>query len=361
MARIDSFLRVAVDQRGSDLHLHAGKAPTVRLDGELIPLPFRTLTDLEARRFLYEILDPVRRAQLESRKQLDLVHTVPGVGRFRVNAFFQRDGLSAVFRVVPDRVPQLDDLLLPPSVRELSRLPNGLVLVTGPTGSGKTTTMAAMIHEINRTSPRHIITLEDPVEFIHRRMMAAITQREVGRDVESFATGLKSALREAPDVLMVGELRDPETVSLALQAAETGVLVLGTLHTRSAAAAPERILDSVPEGSREQARSVLSVLLRGVIAQRLCRRAWGEGRIAALEILMQSHAASAMIREGKAHQLDALVKSPGSENHGTLSLDRCLLRYVREGLIDRQEALEQSDDPEAMMQRLLELREPDHD
>lgn len=357
MARIDSFLRVAVDQRGSDLHLHSGKPPTVRLDGDLIPLPFRVLSDLEARRFLYEILDPERRAQLEQRKQLDFVHVVPRVGRFRVNAFYQREGLSAVFRVVPDQVPRLEDLILPPAVRELTRLQNGLVLITGPTGSGKTTTMAAMINEINRTSPRHVITLEDPVEFIHRRIQAAITQREVGRDVESFTTGLRSALREAPDVLMVGELRDPETVVLALQAAETGVLVLGTLHTRSAAGAPDRILDSVPDGSRDQARSVLSVLLRGVIAQRLCRRAWGEGRIAALEILMQSHAVSSMIREGKAHQLDALLKSPGSETNGTQSLDRCLLRYVREGLIDRQEALEQADDSDALLQRLIELQE----
>ncbi len=355
MARIDSFLRVAVDQRGSDLHLHAGKPPTVRLDGDLVPLPFRSLSDLEARRFLYEILDPDLRASLEVHRQLDFVHAVDKVGRFRVNAFYQRQGLSAVFRVVPDRPPTIDDLMLPSAVRELSRLQNGMVLITGPTGSGKTTTMAAMINEINRTSPRHVITLEDPVEFIHQRRMAAITQREVGRDVESFATGLRSALRESPDVLLVGELRDPLTVQLALQAAETGVLVLGTLHTRSAAGAPDRIIDSVPEGSREQARSVLSVLLRGIIAQRLCRRAWGEGRIAALEILMQSHAASSMIREGKAHQLDAYLQSPSLEGTGSQSMDNCLIRYVREGLIDASEARRHANDPEQVQQRLVEL------
>ena len=355
MARIDSFLRVAVDQRGSDLHLHAGTPPTVRLDGDLLPLPFRTLSDLEARRFLYEILDPERRAQLEARRQLDFVHVVPRVGRFRVNAFYQRQGLSAVFRVVPDHPPTVEDLLLPAAVRDLSRLQNGMVLVTGPTGSGKTTTLAAMVAEINRTSPRHVITLEDPVEFIHRRVQAAITQREVGRDVESFATGLRSALRESPDVLMVGELRDPETIQLALQAAETGVLVLGTLHTRTASGAPDRIIDSVPEGAREQARSVLSVLLRGVIAQRLCRRAWGEGRIAALEIVLQTHAVSAMIREGKTHQLDAWLQSPGLEGTGSQSLDKCLLRYVREGLIDREEALATANDPDAMRDRLEDI------
>lgn len=355
MARIDSFLRVAVDQRGSDLHLHAGKPPSVRLDGDLIPLPFRSLSDLETRRFIYEILDPERRAALEINRQLDFVHAVPRIGRFRVNAFFQRQGLGAVFRVVPDHPPSLDDLMLPGVVRDLSRLDNGLVLVTGPTGSGKTTTMAAMVNEINRTSPRHVITLEDPVEFIHQRQQSAITQREVGRDVESFATGLRSALRESPDVLLVGELRDPLTVQLALQAAETGVLVLGTLHTRTAAGAPDRIIDSVPEGSREQARGVLSVLLRGVVAQRLCRRAWGEGRIAALEILMQSHATSAMIRDGKGHQLDAYLQSPTLDGTGSQSMDSCLIRYVREGLIDGEEARRCANDPEKLEQRLVEL------
>ncbi|NOY27626.1 MAG: Flp pilus assembly complex ATPase component, partial [Oligoflexia bacterium] len=238
MSRVDSFLHVAVDQRGSDLHLHAGKPPAVRIDGELIALPFRSLGELESRRLLHEILEPQQRASLEAHRQLDFVHIVDGLGRFRGNAFYQRQGLSAVFRIVPDRIATLEELLMPVAVRELSRRTNGLVLVTGPTGSGKSTTLAAMIQEINRNSARHIITLEDPVEFIHHRVKSAITQREVGGDVDSFATGLRSALRESPDVLMVGELRDPLTVQLALQAAETGILVLGTLHTRSAAMRP---------------------------------------------------------------------------------------------------------------------------
>jgi len=357
VARIDSFLRVAVDQRGSDLHVHAGKPPTVRLDGDLVPLPFRDLSALESRRFIYEILDAAGREELDTRQQLDFVHVVDGVGRFRVNAFVQREGVSAVFRVVPNRPPGMDELMLPGIFRELARLPNGLVLITGPTGSGKTTTLAAMLDEINRTSGRHIITLEDPVEFVHRPVMSAITQREIGRDVESFAAGLRSALRESPDVLMVGELRDPETIQLALQAAETGVLVLGTLHTGTAARAAERIVDSVPEGSREQARSVLSVLLRAVIAQQLCRRAWGEGRIAAVEVLLQSHAVSTMIREARIHQLEAHVQSSGADSKGTQGLDHCLLRYVREGLIDAKEALRVARNPEFVQERLAELYE----
>lgn len=354
-AMLDSFLRVVVDQRASDLHLHAGKRPLVRLDGDLVSLPFRELSDLEAGRLLHEVLTPEQRRVLDQDQQVDFVYVIEGLARFRANAFVQRQGLSAVFRVIPDHVPTMDELMLPAVLRGLTRLQNGLVLVTGPTGSGKSTTLAAMLREVDETSRRHVITLEDPIEFVHRPRGGLITQREVGRDVASFASGLRSALRESPDVLMVGELRDRETVSLALQAAETGVLVLGTLHTNSAAKAVDRIIDVVPEASRDQARGVLSVLLRGVVAQALCRRAGGEGRVAALEILLQNHAVSNMIREAKTHQLDAYLQSASHDGSGAASMDHSLYRLCRDGLIEGSEALRQANAPELLRERLAEL------
>ncbi|MCB9778116.1 MAG: PilT/PilU family type 4a pilus ATPase [Alphaproteobacteria bacterium] len=352
-------MQVVVDQRASDLHLHAGKPPIVRLDGDLVPLPFRELGDAETRRFVLQVLDAEQRARLDRDQQLDFLHVLPGVGRFRANAFVQREGMSAVFRVIPERLPTLDELMLPGVLRTICNHQNGLVLVTGPTGSGKTTTLAAMIHEINRTSARHIITLEDPVEFVHEPASGIVTQREVGTDVATFAGGLRSALRESPDVLMVGELRDVETVSLALQAAETGVLVLGTLHTNSAAKAVDRIVDAVPDAVRDQARGVMSVMLRGVVAQHLCKRATGEGRVAALEVLLNSHAVANMIREGKTHQIEGHLQSASNERTGMQSLDHCLFRFVRDGLVEADEALRKSNDPDILRERLLDIARED--
>jgi twitching motility protein PilT len=355
MPWLDSFLQVVIDQRGSDLHLHAGKPPIVRLDGDLVPLPYRTLSDAEARRFLYQVITPDQKDQLHRDQQLDFIHIIPGVARFRANAFIQQEGMSAVFRVIPDRLPTIKELMLPRSIRRLTEMQNGLVLITGPTGSGKTTTLAAMIHQINASSQRHVITLEDPVEFVHLPLASVVTQREVGRDVGTFSEGLRSALRESPDVLMVGELRDEETVGLALQAAETGVLVLGTLHTNSASKAIDRVIDAVPPENREQARSVLSVLLRGVVAQYLCKRASGEGRLAALEVLLNSFAVANMIREGKTHQIEGYLQSGSNEVTGMQSMDQCLFRYVRDGLIDTAEALRAANNPEQLAQRIEQL------
>jgi len=355
MALLDSFLQVVVDQRGSDLHLHAGKPPIVRLDGDLVALPFRTLSRAEARRFLFQVLSPEQRERLEADQQLDFVYTLDDSGRFRANAFVQREGISSVFRVIPDRLPTLNELMLPRAIRRLTELQNGLVLVTGPTGCGKTTTLAAMIHQINSSSQRHVITLEDPVEFVHRPLRSIVTQREIHRDVASFSDGLRSALRESPDVSMVGELRDEETVTLALQAAETGVLVLGTLHTNSASKAVDRVIDAMPGAAREQARGVLSVMLRGVVAQFLCKRASGEGRVAALEILLNSIAVANMIRENKVHQIEGYLQSGSNEVTGMQSMDQCLFRYVRDGLIDRTEALRAANAPELLKQRLGEM------
>jgi len=352
MARIDSFLRLVVEQGASDLHLGAGSPPTVRLNGELVALPFRSLSELEARRLILEILSDAQRDVVETDKDLDLVYELGDKARFRGSVFFHRQGIGVVFRVIPRSIPQIEDLDLPSAVRNFTRLANGLVLVTGPTGSGKTTTLAAIIHEINRNYQRHIITIEDPIEFIHEPIQSLVTHREVGSHAETFAGALRAALRETPDVLVVGELRDIETVSLALSAAETGVLVFATLHTNTAAKSIHRLIDLVPEANRDHMREMLSVLLRGVLAQRLCRRRGGEGRIAAIEVLLQDYAVANLIREDKLHQLEAHLQSASPETTGMQSLDRCLMGYVKANKVDAAEAIRMANYPEMLASAL---------
>jgi twitching motility protein PilT len=286
------------------------------------------------------------------------MYSLPQVGRFRGNIFNQVEGISAVFRVIPGSIPSLDDLGLPPSVEKLARLQNGLVLVTGPTGSGKSTTLAALVRQINEQSPRHVITVEDPIEYVHEPVMSRITQRQVGKHTESFASALRSALREAPDVLVIGEMRDSETIQLALSAAETGVLVFGTLHTNTASRAVDRILDTLSEDIRDHARGVLSVLLRGVLAQRLLRRASGEGRVAAVEVLLGSTAIGHMIREGKTHQIEGTLQS-ANDFHGSLGFDNCVYRLARERQVTSDEAVAFSRVPDAMRRRLAEMPRDD--
>jgi twitching motility protein PilT len=360
MARLDSFLRLVVEQHASDLHLPSGSPPILRLNGDLVPLPFRTLSDLEAKRFIFEILTPGQRRTVEKDKDLDFVYELPGIARFRGNVFIQKHGIGAVFRIIPLAIPSLEELMFPRSVRKFTKLSNGLVLVTGPTGSGKTTTLAALVDEINHHYQRHIITIEDPIEFIHEPIKSVITQREVGGHTESFAGALRSALRESPDVLVVGEMRDLETVQLALSAAETGVLVFGTLHTNSAAKSIHRIIDVVPESSRDQVRGVLSVLLRGVVAQQLCKRRGGEGRVAVLEVLLQDYAVANMIREDKLHQLDALLQSANPETSGMQSLDTALFECVKNYLVELEDALKLATYPEKL-EKLVEGLPRDED
>ncbi len=349
--RLDSFLRLAVDQRASDLHFHSGDVPIIRHEGDLVPLPFRVLSVDETRRFLFEIMTPAQRELLARDMEIDFAYEIAEVGRFRVNVFQQSRGLGAVFRLIPERIPTLSALGLPRAVRQLALLENGLVLVSGPTGSGKSTTLAAIVDEINGTSQRHIITIEDPIEHIHASNRSMVTQREVGQHTESFASALRAALREAPDVLVVGELRDLQTVMLALSAAETGVLVFGTLHTGSAAKSVDRVLDLCPEEVEAQVRSTLSVLLRGVIAQQLLKRSGGDGMIAAVEILLPSFALSHMIREGKTHQIDGYIQQREAEGTPMQSLDTALCRLVAQGLVDVDEAASVARNP-AQLRRL---------
>lgn len=357
MARLDSFLRLVTEQNASDLHFCAGAVPTIRHNGDLVRLPFRKLTETETRRFLVEILDDDQRERFENNSDLDFVYELDDIGRFRCNFFRQARGSGAVFRIIPPSVPTLDDLGMPASLRRLCQLKNGLVLVTGPTGAGKTTTLAAMVDEINRTAKRHIITIEDPVEFLHPIRQSVVTQRQVGVHVSSFAEALRSSLRESPDVVVVGEMRDAETIQLALTAAETGVLVFGTLHTNSAASAINRIIDAMPEESREQVRSILSVLMRGIVAQHLVKRATGEGRVAVVEVLLQNYAVAHLIRENKIHQLDALLQSTESAGAGMMSLETCLLRYLREGVILLEDAVRVASDPDHLRQLAADLPE----
>ena len=346
MARLDSFLRLVVEQRASDLHFTAGSIPLIRHHGALVPLPFRAVSDAEARKFLGEILNAEERERLEAEHELDLLYSLSGVGRFRANLFVQHGGWGAAFRIIPDQPPRLQDIGLPGAVRALCSLQNGLVLIGGPTGSGKTTTLAAIVDEINRTSRRHVLTIEDPIEFLHDPILSAITQRQVGTHVDSFAEALRSALRESPDVLVVGELRDADTLQLAMQAAETGVLVFGTLHTSSAAKTITRIVDMSPEDQRDQLRSSLSVLLKGVVAQHLVRRAGGDGRVAAVEVMLTNAAVASMIRDNKVAQLDAWLQTVNTIETGMQSLEQCLLRYVKDGVVDLDEACQLSGNPE---------------
>jgi twitching motility protein PilT len=357
MARLDSFLRLVTEQGASDLHFHAGNVPIIRHDGELVPLPFRVLSEHETSRFLLEIMTEEQRAEFEASQDIDFVYEMPGIARYRANIFTQSHGMGAVFRVIRNVVPSLEDLKIPPAVRRLTQLSNGLVLVSGPTGSGKSTTLAAMVDEINKTTQKHVISIEDPIEYLHTPIKSVITQRQVGKHAESFASALRSALRESPDVLVVGEMRDLETIGLAISAAETGVLVIGTLHSNSAGKAIDRIIDVLPEESRDQIRSTLSVLLRGVISQHLARHASGEGRVAVLEILLQSYAVSHLIRENKVFQIEGYLDSASNDGSGMQSLDACLFRYVKEGLITVDEALKLANQPEQLQRLASEIPE----
>ncbi len=351
MARLDSFLKLVAEQQASDLHFHAGGVPMIRHDGDLMPLPFRALTELETRRFVMEVLTPDQKAVLEREQQVDFVYALPEVGRFRASVFMQSRGIGSVFRVIRNHIPSLQELRMPPVVTRLAQLRNGLVVVTGPTGAGKSTTLAAMVHEINSNQRRHIVTIEDPIEYVHEPLKSAITHREIGAHTESFASGLRAALRESPDVLVLGEMRDLETVQLALQAAETGVLVLGTLHTNSAAKAVDRVLDVIPEESREQARGTLSLVLRAVLAQRLAKLATGDSRVAVLEVLLNNWAVSNLIRENKVHQIEAQLRS-GGDGRGNQGFDAALLEYVQQGLIAPDEALSLASYPD-LVKRLI--------
>lgn len=352
MAHIDSLLQHALECEASDLHLRTGSPPLVRVHGHLLPILTMGHTE-DYETAILGLLNEGQRQQFEAQHDLDFSYEVPGVGRFRVNLLRQHRGLGAVFRLLPNRIPTLEELGLPSVVLALSRLEQGLVLVTGPAGSGKSTTLAAIIDHINQECDKHIVTIEDPLEFIHPNKKSLVTQREVGSHTHSFAAALRAVLREDPDIILLGELRDLETISLAITAAETGHLVFGTLHTRTAASTVDRLIDVFPPDQQGQVRTMLADTLHGVIAQQLLMRADGKGRVMAVEILMGNTALANLIREGKTYQIPSLIQTGRRERMQTM--DQAILELLRVKLITPQEAYRKAIDKDTYRQYLERL------
>jgi twitching motility protein PilT len=352
MVKIDALLQLAIQHNASDLHVRVGMPPLLRVHGRLRPVPENNGTAIEAD-VLLKILTESQRQYFEQRHDLDFAYEVPAVGRFRVNFLRQRQGIGAVFRVIPSRIPSLEELALPQAVFNLVRLEQGLVLVTGPTGSGKSTTLAAMIDHINQEHDKHIVTIEDPLEFTHANKTSLLTQREVGTHTSSFAAALRAVLREDPDIILIGELRDLETIALAITAAETGHLVFGTLHTRTAASTVDRVIDVFPPDQQGQIRTMLAETLKGVIAQQLLVRADGQGRVAAVEILIGTTALSNLIREGKTYQIPSIIQTGRRE--GMQTMDQAILELLRAKRITPQEAYRKAIDKDTYRQYLERL------
>jgi twitching motility protein PilT len=326
------LLMEVISRRASDLHVTAGAAPCVRVRGRLTPIDgYPKLTPTDTREIVYSILTNDQRQRLETDWQLDFAYSIPGVARFRVNAYFQRSAIGAAFRAIPAEIVDIDSLGLPPAVHEFTKKPRGFVLVTGPTGSGKSTSLAAMVDAINSTREEHIMTVEDPIEFLHSHKKCVVNQREIGSDAQNFAMALKAALRQDPDVILVGEMRDLETISTALTAAETGHLVFATLHTQSAPQTIDRIIDVFPTAQQAQVRTQLSVALQGVMTQQLLPTADGSARVVACEVLVPSPAVRNLIREGKTHQIPSAMQT--GSNVGMQTMDAALAQLVRMGKI----------------------------
>ena len=345
MARIHALFDELLSRRGSDLHLAVGHPPLIRRRGELEPLRDGPVDAAEMASLLFEILGPEEHARLFSELDLDFAYAYEDKARFRANYFYKTTGLAAVFRTIPSKVLTLADLGCPDVIRRVCERRSGLILCTGPTGSGKSTTLAAMIDHINRTRACHILTIEDPVEFVHTPARAQVTHREVGPDAGSFAAAIRSAGREDADVILVGELRTNETMKLALQMAASGTLVFGTVHTNSAPATIERITNAFPAGEQPQVRGMLAESLTAVVAQQLLKTADGAGRVAAHEILLGSPALAAMIREGKTFQVTNLMQAGGAV--GMQTMDAALERLVQKGVITGEDALEKAIDKES--------------
>ncbi|MEK7865634.1 MAG: type IV pilus twitching motility protein PilT [Planctomycetota bacterium] len=342
--RVDDLLRELAEKGGSDLHLKAGRPPMMRVSGDLLPTDHPILSADEVRKLVFGIMDPRRVSRFDDDLEADFSYEVPGLARFRVNAFHQLGKVSAVMRRIPIMILSLDELGHPKVLKEVCDRPQGLVLVTGPTGSGKSTTLAAMIAEINRKSPCHIITIEDPVEFVHIDDKSTINQREVGQDVKDFEAALKRALRQDPDVILVGEMRDRITIETAIRAAETGHLVFSTLHTNDSKQTIDRILDYFPGDEKIQVRAMLALSLEAVVSQRLVRRADGRGRVAAMEIMVASPQIRQLMHEGKIGEIEKAMAQSGSY-YGMQTFNQSLANLVKDGVISSEEALAVSTNP----------------
>jgi twitching motility protein PilT len=341
---IEDLLHIMVERGASDLHLKTGSAPMIRIDGELTPVTYEVLTPDVVRRMIESILTDEQKARFIAEKELDLAYSVPGLSRFRINVYLQRGTWGTAIRVIPARPFTIDELKLPPILKDMAMKPRGLVLVTGPTGSGKSTTLAAMINHINENRRCHIVSVEDPIEFLHKDKNSVICQREVGADTHSFTHALRHVLRQDPDVILIGEMRDLETTSIAITAAETGHLVLATLHTSSAPTTVDRIIDIFPPHQQQQIRMQLSVTLEGILCQTLLPKAKGSGRVMAMELMPVTPAVRNIIREGKTHQIPNIIQS--GMQFGMQSLDMALRNLYLQGMVTFEDALAKAAVPE---------------
>ena len=333
---IDDVLRMAIEKKASDIHLTVGLPPMIRLDGEIMPLPFHPLTPKDSRRLVYDTLTNDQLERFETKHELDFGYSVKDLARFRFNVYMQRGSVAGALRVIPTKIPAFETLGLPHVVREMSKRTSGLILVTGPTGSGKTTTIASMIDDLNENLAAHILTIEDPVEYIHRHKRCMVNQRELHHDTYTLHDALRAVLREDPDIILVGELRDLETIEAALTLAETGHLVFGTLHTRNAPASVDRIVDVFPSDQQDQIRVLLGNTLEGIVAQQLLPKLGG-GRIASIEVMLGSSAIKNLIREGKTHQMYSIIEMSGAS--GMQTMDRSLSDLYRAGIVSFDECL----------------------
>lgn len=346
----NSLLAETMNRKASDLHITVGLPPIIRVNGRLMPVDSAKLTPQDTHDFAYIVMNEEQRKVYESMGEIDLSYSLPGIGRFRVNVFRQRGSDAMALRAVGLKIPTLDELGHPPILAELARRERGLILVTGPTGSGKSTTLAAMIQQMNNERNAHIITLEDPIEYLHKHGKCMINQREIGHDTKNYANALRAALREDPDIILVGEMRDLETISVAITAAETGHLVLSTLHTIGAAKTIDRIVDVFPPYQQQQIKIQLSAVLEGIISQQLLERADKSGRVAALEILVATPAIRNLIREGKTHQIDSSVQT--GAKYGMKSMDMSLIELYRKGTITKGTLLTYCMDKEIVMRMI---------
>ncbi|WP_407314773.1 type IV pilus twitching motility protein PilT [Desulfosporosinus sp. SB140] len=346
MVSIQELLHAAGEKKASDVHLTVESAPVLRVDGSMVHLPMDKLSQSDLESFARALMNDEQSKRFKELGELDLSYSLPGVGRFRVNVFRQRGSIGIVIRLIPFVIPTPESLGLPAVSVELAKLPKGLVLVTGPTGSGKSTTLASLVDYINRTRACHIVTIEDPIEYLHRHKLSLVNQREVGNDTYSFSNALRAVLRQDPDVILVGEMRDLETIATAITAAETGHLVFSTLHTNDATQSVDRMIDVFPPHQQQQIRVQLAAVLQGIMSQQLFLRADHKGRVAAIEVMLANPAVRSLIREGKTHQLPTVIQTNGKL--GMQTMDKAIMELVQKGVVAYEIAKEKLQSPDSI-------------
>ena len=346
MLSLEGLMQLAGEQKASDIHLTVESPPVLRIDGSMVPLQTEKLSPVDLEMFARSLMNEQQAKRFAEYGELDISYSLPGVGRYRVNVFRQRGSIGVVVRLIPYVIPDPESLGLPPVCIELAKLHKGLVLVTGPTGSGKSTTLASLVDYINRTRACHIVTIEDPIEYLHRHKLSLVNQREVGNDTLSFTNALRAVLRQDPDVILVGEMRDLETIATAVTAAETGHLVFSTLHTNDATQSVDRMIDVFPPHQQQQIRVQLAAVLQGILSQQLFPRADHKGRVAAIEVLLATPAVRSLIREGKTHQLPTVIQT--NTKLGMQTMDKAIIDLVQKGLISQEVAQEKMLNPDSL-------------